>query len=70
MNPTLIIAALTCLVIWLIGLIHLWQKQSASRPFVSVGAVDRLCALVWPLLYVAALFAILLAILRHRIHRG
>lgn len=37
--------------IWGIGLWHMWRKQSASRPFVSVHMLDRVMALFWPAIY-------------------
>lgn len=49
---------------WLLGLVHLWRRQSASRPFVSVGMGDRLVALLWPLVYLVALFALIFAAVR------
>ncbi len=57
-------AGAAAVLFWLLGLVHLWRRQSASRPFVSVGMGDRLVALLWPLVYLVALFALIFAAVR------
>lgn len=37
--------------IWAIGFVQMWRKQSASRDSVPVGISDRAMAIAWPLLY-------------------
>ena len=57
-------AGAAAVLFWLLGLVHLWRRQSASRPFVSVGMGDRLVALLWPLVYLVALVALIFAAVR------
>jgi len=57
-------AGAAALLFWLLGLVHLWRRQSASRAFVPVGMGDRLVALFWPLVYLVALVALIFAAVR------
>jgi len=57
-------ACVAAILFWLLGLVHLWRRQSASRAHVSVGMGDRLVALFWPLVYLVALAALIFAVLR------
>ena len=57
-------AGAAAVLFWSIGVVHLWRRQSASRPCVSVGMGDRLVALLWPLVYLVALVALIFAAVR------
>ncbi|WP_340268361.1 hypothetical protein [Sphingobium mellinum] len=47
--------------IWIIGAVHLWQRQSQSAALVSVNWTDRLIAFLWLPLFLPFFIVTLLA---------
>jgi branched-subunit amino acid permease len=48
-------AILALAVLWVMGFIALWRRQTRSRHVVTVGIADRLIAIFWLPLYAATL---------------
>lgn len=60
------IIGLLVALIWSVGLLHMWRRQTASIPFVSVAIGDRMIAIFWPMIYLIIPFAMIMHLLKGR----